>query len=39
MSVISIKINAFILNGLGWDSCGPIIKERLGIKKEDIFRH
>jgi hypothetical protein len=39
MSVISIKINAFILNGQGWDSCGPIIKERLGRKKEYMFRH
>jgi len=39
MYVIFIKINAFILNGQGWDSCGPIIKERLGRKKEYMFRH
>jgi hypothetical protein len=39
MFVIFIKINAFILNGLGWGSRGPIIKEIPRRKKEYTVRN
>jgi hypothetical protein len=38
MSVIFIKVDEFMLNGLGWGSHGPIIKEIPRIKKEDTLR-
>jgi len=37
--VILIKVNEFLLNGLGWGSRGPIIKERPRRNKEDIVRN
>jgi len=39
MSIIFVKINAFILNGLGWGSHGPIIKEITRRKKEDTVKN
>jgi hypothetical protein len=34
MFVIFVKVNAFILNGLGWGSHGPIIKKYLEETKD-----
>jgi hypothetical protein len=39
MSIIFVKVNAFVLNRLGWGFCGPIIKERPRRKKEETIRN